>query len=781
MEPRLPDSGGRLRRSTCLLLSFSLLAGLGPAGWAQPAARPVDADARVLPAASGELFAVAFSPDSRIVAAGGGDSAVGLWDARTGQLLGTLRGHAGPVRALVFTRDGKWLVSGSDDRTVRVWDAATHAHGRTIGGHFGAVTALALSPDQQLLASGSQNGSLRILEFASGREVRAVKRGFATLHAAAFAGDRRTLVTGSSDGRISLWDVASGQERGLTGHTGAVRGVALSPVEPLAASASADQTIRLWDLRSGREVAALAGHTGEVTALAFSPNGLLLASGGRDGTLRVWDVKGRRERLARTDQGGAIWALAFSPDGSMLATAGHDRQVRLRSPAALLAAPSAGEALLDVIREGSTEPGPGPPASPPLAVVALTVSPTPAVTGSDVIVTIKVTNRGKGPLYRFSARTASPETALDNLEFFFGKIEGDDFSTIAQPVRLSRELPDSELPVRVEFREDHGFAPAPIEARIFVKGEVRPRFAYRYQVLDDGSGGSPGNGDGRLSRGEAFDLLVTVKNTGLAEARQGWLDVWSRSMRGLRIRGGSVDLGTLAPDETRSARVHVEVAADFPTDQLLLMLGLRETGVNARLTDELKLPIDAAPGPKPTSASRTVAVAAPGLLVHAGAGADTPVIAAAPGGHHLPVTAEAGAWYRVRVGPHDHGWVPRAAVTDRGTAPPVGPPPALHLVFQHAPPLVVLTSPTEGLRTGAALVELGGVAASTRGISRVDVAVNGRRAPDGPPAAAAGPAGLRELVQKIPLDGGANDIEVTVVDGSNQAVRHTRRVFRTTQ
>jgi WD40 repeat protein len=777
MEPRLPDCEGRLRRSTCLLLAVILLAGLTPAGWAQPAARPVDADARVLPAAGGELFALAFSPDSRIVAGGGGDSAVSLWDAGTGQLLGTLRGHAGPVRALLFTRDGKRLASGSDDRTIRVWDVAARAHGRTIGGHFGAVTALALSPDQQLLASGSQNGSLRILEFATGRETRAMKRGFATLHAAAFAGDGRSLLTGSSDGRISVWDVASGQERGLTGHTGAVRGVALSPVDPLVASASADQTIRLWDLSSGREVTALAGHTGEVTALAFSPDGRWLASGGRDGTLRLWDVKARREQVFRTDQAGAIWALAFSPNGALLASAGHDRQVRLRSPAALLASPSVGEVLLGAIREGSTEVGKAPPASPPLAVVALTVSPTPAVTGSDVTLSLKVTNRGKGPLYRFAARTSSPETALDNLEFFFGKVEADDSSTIAQPVRLSRELPDSELPVRVEFREDNGFVPAPIETRIFVKGEARPRFAYRYQVVDDGTG----NGDGRLQRGETAELVVTVKNTGLAEARQGRLDVWSRSMRGLRIRGGSVDLGTLAPDETRSARVYVEVAPDFPTDQLVLMLGLRETGVNGRLTDELKLPIDAAPGPKPASAGRTVAVAAPGLLVHAGAGADTPVIAVVAGGQHLPVTAEAGAWYRVRVGPQDHGWVARAAVTDAGTAPEAGPPPALHFVYQHAPPLVVVTSPAEGLRTGAALVELGGVAASTRGIARVDVAVNGRRASGASPAAPPGSPGLRELAQKIPLDGGANEIEVTVVDGTNQVVRHTRRVFRTTQ
>ena len=79
------------------------------------------------------------------------------------------------------------------------------------------------------------------------------------------------------------------------------------------------------------------------------------------------------------------------------------------------------------------------------------------------------------------------------------------------------------------------------------------------------------------------------------------------------------------------------------------------------------------------------------------------------------------------------------------------------------------------------LVELGGVAVSTRGIARVDVSVNGRRAPAGSPGREPGAAGLRELAHKVLLDGGPNEIEVTVVDGNNQVVRHTRRVFRTTQ
>jgi RNA polymerase sigma factor (sigma-70 family) len=65
---------------------------------------------------------VAFAPDSKTLAAGGPDgNVVCLWDVRTGELIETLEGHTAEVFAIAFSPDGKTLASVSQDETLRLW------------------------------------------------------------------------------------------------------------------------------------------------------------------------------------------------------------------------------------------------------------------------------------------------------------------------------------------------------------------------------------------------------------------------------------------------------------------------------------------------------------------------------------------------------------------------------------------------------------------------------------------------------------------------------------
>jgi WD40 repeat protein len=71
-----------------------------------------------------DVWAVAFSPDGRIVASGDGDwdrpGQVILWDPSTGRQETTLR-HSGEVLCMAFAPDARTLAAGSWDRTVRLW------------------------------------------------------------------------------------------------------------------------------------------------------------------------------------------------------------------------------------------------------------------------------------------------------------------------------------------------------------------------------------------------------------------------------------------------------------------------------------------------------------------------------------------------------------------------------------------------------------------------------------------------------------------------------------
>lgn len=142
---------------------------------------PARQSARFFPAHAGRTTSLAISPDGGLLASGGTDHAIKLWEAKTGQLLHELHGHKRPVWALAFSPDGGILASGSGDHTVRLWKIPL---GRELavlrnqvdinpGVVLGEIRSLNFSPDGNTLASVTHGGMLRLFRAATPGEIAA--------------------------------------------------------------------------------------------------------------------------------------------------------------------------------------------------------------------------------------------------------------------------------------------------------------------------------------------------------------------------------------------------------------------------------------------------------------------------------------------------------------------------------------------------------------------------------------------------------------------------------
>jgi WD40 repeat protein len=110
---------------------------------------------------------------------------VRVWDARTGARLWELSGHAGGVLSVAFSPDGRLLATGGGDGIVRVWDVPAGNLSRWWSVHNRGVWTIAFSPDGRWLATGGDEAPVRVWDAHSGVEAYAAlplaNGGYATL------------------------------------------------------------------------------------------------------------------------------------------------------------------------------------------------------------------------------------------------------------------------------------------------------------------------------------------------------------------------------------------------------------------------------------------------------------------------------------------------------------------------------------------------------------------------------------------------------------------------
>jgi len=250
--------------------------------------------------ANENIYTLAFSPDGSMLACGSSSSAK-LWRITDGVLLRKFTAF-GNVNSVAFSPDGKLFATGGEDwdnlgRYINIWHLSTGELDSALITERNSVSDIAFSPDGSLLACGSVNGDARLWRISDGA---CIFTAGATMYSynspVAFSPDGTLLVRGGSE------EVPYFQTDG----------------EPILRG-----TIELWRVSDGVFVGKYFGtSTDRVRNIEFSSDGLTFLCGG-DGGVSVWSTSGRL-RIATLPQNLYQGAAAYSPDGKTIATGNHE-------------------------------------------------------------------------------------------------------------------------------------------------------------------------------------------------------------------------------------------------------------------------------------------------------------------------------------------------------------------------------------------------------------------------------------------------------------------------
>ena len=277
---------------------------------------------------------VAFSMDSKWVAAGFRQGRVWIWDAATGNRLAILTGNKKPVTALTFSRDGTLIAAGRDDGGVRVWDSRS-ARLLAVASGTGSITDAAFSPDGRQLAWGTGK-SLQVWEWPSGRQRLDLSlESHDGVSKVLFGADSKSMVVRTGDGMVEICDARSGQQLELLSEanpdpfasqfrrTGVV---ALRQENNMILATTTRGDMRVWD--SDRQAAVLDGferNSLELREKSLSLTHVALVANGR---LYVWQL-GSRLPLPEWNGRPGYGSPLFSPDGTLLAAISDGNRVTI--------------------------------------------------------------------------------------------------------------------------------------------------------------------------------------------------------------------------------------------------------------------------------------------------------------------------------------------------------------------------------------------------------------------------------------------------------------------
>ena len=273
---------------------------------------------------------VAFSPAGDLLASGGWEGRVRLWQVPAGSHARGWQAHGDSVNGIVFTNDGRELVTAGYDGRLARWSAggelfdevdtpspvmhmtASVSADRVLTGHVdggvrlwrlanfsllqerilhrGSVKAVAIDPAGDRFASSGSDGAVYV--WSTGIPARRMEDPPADAWTLAFSPDGKVLMGGSWF-RLYRWQLRDASLQTLaTRHRGIIRSIRYLPASRALASISrqTDSAVYFLDPDTGAVVRSFQQHDLCGADVAVSPDGRYLATTSDDASVRIWDL-----------------------------------------------------------------------------------------------------------------------------------------------------------------------------------------------------------------------------------------------------------------------------------------------------------------------------------------------------------------------------------------------------------------------------------------------------------------------------------------------------------